>query len=122
MGQAERDRRWIRDTRTVLPLDVLTTDSCLLHHYSPTHIPTNPDGLEEQGVSHRCLLCLVPKEVLPPSLPTHPSTLSWLIGSESPTLLGNKEQKLPPGGPQADRQAGTRRVRTHGDPRRVRMI
>ncbi|KAL1777406.1 hypothetical protein HispidOSU_029939 [Sigmodon hispidus] len=42
----------------------------------------------------------------PPRLPTHPSVLSWLIGSESPTLLVLK-QKLPPGGPQADRGAGT---------------
>lgn len=49
----------------------------------------------------------MPREVLLLSQPTYSRTLSWLIGSESPTLLVSKEQKLPPGRPRADRQAGT---------------
>lgn len=87
MGQAEGDRHRIRDTRTVLPLDVLTTDSCLLHHYSPTHIPTNPDGLEEQGVSHRCWLCLVPRKSFRPAcLPTPALSLGSLAQKAPPCL------------------------------------
>lgn len=38
-------------------------------------------------------------------LPAHPITLAWLIGPESPTQQGSEEQKLPPGGPEADGQA-----------------
>lgn len=38
-------------------------------------------------------------------LPTRSLTLPWLIGSESSTQQRSEEQKLPPGGPQADRQA-----------------
>lgn len=38
-----------------------------------------------------------------------PAHSPWLIGSESPTQQGSKEQKLPLGGPQADRSARDRR-------------
>lgn len=44
----------------------------------------------------------VPGEV---RLPAHPLSPPWLIGSESSTQQRSEEQKLPPGGPQADRQA-----------------
>lgn len=42
----------------------------------------------------------VPGEVRQPACP--PAHSPWLIGSESPTQQGSKEQKLPLGGPQAD--------------------
>ena len=50
---------------------------------------------------------------LPACLPAHPVTPVWLTSSESPTQQGSEEQKLPPGGPQADgqtRQPRDRRV------------
>lgn len=40
----------------------------------------------------------------PTHLPAHLVTLAWLIGLESSTQQGSKEQKLPPGGLRTDGQ------------------
>ncbi|EPQ09178.1 Gap junction beta-4 protein [Myotis brandtii] len=60
----------------------------------------------------------VPGEVRQPACP--PAHSPWLIGSESPTQQGSKEQKLPLGGPQADgaRPGTGERLR---DPERHRL-